>query len=99
NAQALVTKLKAAGFDAIITTTGGTTVSTSSEIAVGDVVQFAGGSHYSSTNATKAASTTLKAGPAKVTQISKNGKHPYHIVHTTSASAVYGWVDASDISK
>lgn len=99
NAQALVTKLKAAGFDAIVTTTSGTTVNASSEIAVGDVVQFAGGSHYSSTNATKAASTTLKAGPAKVTQISKNGKHPYHVVHTTSASAVYGWVDAADISK
>lgn len=70
----------------------------SSEIAVGDIVQFAGGPHYSSAAATKS-SGSPKAGPAKVTAISKNAKHPYHIIHTTSASTVYGWVDADKISK
>lgn len=66
------------------------------EYKVGDIVQFKGGAHYSSSNATKPASTSLKAGPAKVTQI-YNGKHPYHVVHTDSSSAVYGWVDADQI--
>lgn len=70
----------------------------SSEIAVGDVVQFAGGPHYTSANATSY-KTSPKAGPAKVTAISKGAKHPYHIVHTTSASSVYGWVDADKVSK
>lgn len=70
----------------------------SSEIAVGDVVQFAGGPHYTSANATSY-KTSPKAGPAKVTAISKGAKHPYHIVHTTSASSVYGWVNADKITK
>lgn len=64
-------------------------VKESGEIAVGDVVQFAGGPHYTSANATSY-KTSPKAGPAKVTAISKGAKHPYHIVHTTSASTVYG---------
>lgn len=68
------------------------------EIKVGDVVQFAGGPHYTSANAATA-KTSPKAGPAKVTAISKSGKHPYHVIHTTSASTVYGWVDANKITK
>jgi hypothetical protein len=68
------------------------------EIAVGDVVQFAGGPHYKSA-AAATSSGSPKAGPAKVTAISKGSKHPYHIIHTTSASAVYGWVDADKVSK
>ena len=67
-------------------------------IAVGDVVQFAGGPHYASANATSY-NTSPKAGPAKVTAISKNAKHPYHVIHTTSASTVYGWVDADKVTK
>ena len=73
-------------------------VAGNSEIAVGDVVQFAGGPHYTSANATSY-KTSPKAGPAKVTAISKGAKHPYHVVHTTSASTVYGWVDADKVSK
>lgn len=69
-----------------------------SEISVGDVVQFAGGPHYTSANA-KNYKTSPKAGPAKVTAISKGAKHPYHIVHTNSQSSVYGWVDADKVSK
>jgi len=63
--------------------------------SVGDVVQFAGGKHYASANATSG--STVKAGPAKITQISSGAKHPYHVIHTDNTSAVYGWVDAADI--
>ena len=97
NADAQVSKLKAKGFDAFVTTNGGT-ASTSSEISVGDTVQFAGGPHYVSATAS-ASSGTPKAGPAKVTAIKKGAKHPYHIIHTTSASTVYGWVGADKVSK
>ena len=68
------------------------------EISVGDVVQFAGGPHYANANAA-GSSATPKAGPAKVTAISKGAKHPYHIIHTSGASSVYGWVDADKVSK
>lgn len=97
NADAQAAKLKAKGFDAFVTTDGGTATG-SSEIKVGDVVQFAGGPHYKSATA-GTNSGSPKAGPAKVTAISKGSKHPYHIVHTTSASTVYGWVDADKVSK
>ena len=73
-------------------------VTSSSEISVGDVVQFTGGPHYTSANATNY-QTTPKAGPAKVTAISKGAKHPYHVVHTNGQSSVYGWVDADKVSK
>ena len=70
----------------------------SKEIAVGDIVKFKGGPHYSSSNATSY-KVKPKAGPAKVTAISKKAKLPYHIVHTDKSSTVYGWVDASLITK
>lgn len=70
----------------------------SGEITVGDVVQFSGGPHYVSANSTYY-STCPKAGPAKVTAISKGTKHPYHVVHTNSQSDVHGWVDADKVSK
>ena len=70
----------------------------SGSISVGDVVQFAGGPHYTSANAT-GYKTSPKAGPAKVTAICKGAKHPYHIIHTNSQSSVYGWVDADKVSK
>ncbi len=68
------------------------------EISVGDVVQFKGGPHYTSANAT-GYKTTPKAGPARVTAIKKGAKHPYHVVHTDRQSSVYGWVDADKVSK
>ncbi len=70
----------------------------SPEIAKGDTVQFAGGPHYKSADATSA-SGNPKAGPVKVTAISKGSKHPYHVVHTNGQSSVYGWVDADKVSK
>lgn len=68
------------------------------EIIVGDIVNFKGGPHYISASAASA-STTPKAGPAKVTAISKGSKHPYHVIHTDATSTVYGWVDADAIEK
>lgn len=72
--------------------------STAQAIKVGDVVQFAGGPHYANANASTH-SGKPKAGPAKVTAISKGAKHPYHVVHTNKQSDVYGWVDADKVSK
>lgn len=67
-----------------------------SGLGVGTVVNFAGGKHYTSANA--ASGSTAKAGPAKITAVSANAKHPYHIIHTDGTSNVYGWVDASAVS-
>ena len=74
------------------------TATSGKEIALGDIVQFKGGPQYSSSSATSHKDKP-KAGPAKVTAISKKARHPYHIVHTNAKSSVYGWVDASLISK
>lgn len=68
------------------------------KLSVGDIVQFAGGPHYVSSSAAKPASSPA-AGPAKVTMICQGAKHPYHIVHTTNASTVWGWVDADKVVK
>ncbi len=67
------------------------------EPAVGAVVAFTGTQHYTSSNSTSPKS--CKPGEAKVTAVAKGAKHPYHLIKTTgSASTVYGWVDAADIS-
>lgn len=71
-------------------------LNTITEIKIGDVVQFKGGAHYASSNATTDAGTP-KAGAAKVTAIAKGAKHPYHLVHTDKQSTVYGWVDADKV--
>lgn len=69
----------------------------STNIKVGDEVQFIGTKHYVSSNSTNGKS--CKPGKAKVTAVAKNGKHPYHLVKTAGGgSTVYGWVDAADIS-
>lgn len=77
---------------------GKKTTAASSEISLGDVVNFKGGAYYISSTATSS-HTSTKAGKAKVTAIAKKARHPYHVIHTDNASAVYGWVDASQISK
>lgn len=78
------------------TNTGTATGNTALTYKVGDIVQFAGGKHYA--NAQAASGTTVKPGPAKLTAVAPAGKHPYHLVHTDSASTVYGWVDAAAIT-
>lgn len=64
---------------------------------VGDIVQFEGGYHYRSSNATSPTGQKQAPGPAKVTGYYPKGKHPYHVVHTNSRSNVYGWVDEETI--
>lgn len=78
-------------------TTSTTTTSISLEYKIGDIVKFTGTKHYANANA--ASGATCKAGTAKVTGVSKNAKHPYHLVAEKSkGSTVYGWVNTSDIA-
>jgi TusA-related sulfurtransferase len=63
-------------------------------IKVGDIVNFAGGAVYTSSNAATAA-TTKPASRCKVTQV-YNGKHPYHCI-SEDGKGVYGWVDAAAV--
>lgn len=70
------------------------------QFKVGDIVSFNGTNHYASANA--ATGPKVKASKAKITAISKNGKHPYHCRAVNDAGAyiggVYGWVNAADLS-
>lgn len=69
------------------------------DISVGDIVDFAGGTHYSNANA--ATGPTVKASRAKVTSKYPRGKHPVHLRAVDDSgnyiSGVYGWVDLSTI--
>ena len=72
------------------------TAAPSTGLSVGDVVDFTGTTHYSSSNATSG--SPCKPGKAKVTALALGAKHPYHLVKESGSSAtVYGWVDAADI--
>lgn len=68
---------------------------------VGDIVNFAGGTHYVSSYA-DAKGYSAKAGPAKITKDptckGNGGAHPWHLIHTDGTSNVYGWVDAGTFS-
>lgn len=65
---------------------------------VGDVVSFVGTKHYSNANASVAKS--CKPGTAKVTARALGSKHPYHLIAIKGGgSNVYGFVNASDISR
>lgn len=75
-----------------------TTATASGEYKVGDIVEFTGNRHYANANA--ASGPACKPGKAKVTNVYPRGKHPYHLIaEKGGGSTVYGWVDASDISK
>ena len=80
------------------TPSGGTAnTSGTSAPAVGAVVAFTGNLHYTSANA--ASGKACKPGTAKVTQIAKGAKHPYHLIRESGGgSTVYGWVDAADVA-
>lgn len=72
------------------------TPGTSSTFEVGDVVGFTGNVHYTSANA--AVGKACKPGKAKVTQVAKGTKHPYHLIAVSGGgSTVYGWVDVACI--
>lgn len=70
------------------------------EFKVGDIVNFTGNKHYVSASATTG--SNVRASKAKITAISKTGKHPYHVRSINDNGAfiagVYGWVDADGIS-
>lgn len=70
---------------------------TASVFSVGDTVEFSGGSHFVSSDAPFPVGGIRTAGKAKLTKIAAGQKHPYHLIGTTSN--VYGWVDASAVSK
>ena len=65
----------------------------------GDIVQFAGGKHYKSVDASSG--STVKVSKAKITQVA-SGKHPYHCRAVNEAGAfvsgVYGWVDENTLT-
>lgn len=86
--------------DTISTTPTAPIVSTL-QFNTGDIVQFAGGKHY--TSADGATGSDVKASKAKITAVSKTGKHPYHCRAVNDAGAfiggVYGWVDVSTVSS
>lgn len=63
---------------------------------VGEIVTFAGGKHYVSSNGD--VGYNAKGGAAKVTNYAKGAKHPYHLVRIAGGtSTVYGWVNADTI--
>lgn len=70
-------------------------VSTTPEYEEGDIVQFKGGMHFTSSNGSKG--FTVRASKAKITDIYPTGKHPYHCRAVNDAGkfigGVYGWVD------
>lgn len=78
-----------------------TPVTTTLKFNIGDIVQFVGGKHY--TSADGATGSDVNASNAKITAVSKSGKHPYHCRAINDAGAfiggVYGWVDASAVSE
>lgn len=65
--------------------------------AVGDIVNFKGGPVYVSPAADKS-NATRPASKCKITLISNNAKHIYHLVSLDN-NKVYGWVNAEDLQK
>lgn len=64
---------------------------------VGDLVQFTGCLHYTSSYKSGVA-RGCKAGVANVTAIAKGKPHPYHLKAVVGkGSTVYGWVNANDV--
>lgn len=74
---------------------------TVSDYSVNEIVNFAGGYHY--TNANAASGKAVKSSLAKITQIYARGKHQVHLravnENGSFISGVYGWCDVSSISK
>lgn len=72
-------------------------VSDSMALKVGDIVDFVGSTHYTSSTGIKG--TAAKPGKAKITIIAPNTAHPYHVIaECGSGSTVYGWVNSADIA-
>ncbi len=70
--------------------------SSNTTLKVGDIVDFTGSKHY--TSSTGNTSYSCKPGKATITKINAGAKHPYHLIKVAGkGSTVYGWVNASDI--
>ena len=90
------------GFERYVVTEVNASYSTNSNYTatpsykVGDIVNFKGGKHYSSSYG-NAQVYSARAGQAKITLgpdcKGNGGVHPWHLVHTDSKSNVCGWVD------
>ncbi len=63
---------------------------------VGDIVEFTGSTHYTSSTGTRG--TACKPGKARITRIANGAAHPIHLVNDGNGSTVYGWVNTEDIS-
>lgn len=62
----------------------------------GDVVEYTGTTHYTSSTAHKA--KACKGGKATVTAVAPGTAHPYHLERVKGAGAsVFGWVDADKV--
>lgn len=76
-------------------------VYTVDSFSVGEIVNFAGGKHY--TNASASNGSTVKASLAKVTSKYPRGKHQLHLRAVNSdgkyIGGVYGWVDVDTVTK
>lgn len=79
-----------------IKNTSSAPTTSSGSLKVGDIVNFTGTTHYSSSTGTRG--TAAKPGKAKITIIAAGAAHPYHLINDGSGSTVYGWVNAADIS-
>lgn len=64
--------------------------------ALGDIVEFTGDTHYTSSYSSGKAKP-CKPGKAEVTAVSLGKPHPYHLVGVDGKATVYGWVDESGI--
>lgn len=67
---------------------------TAGEYKVGDIVQFLGGNHYVSSDASYPASTGLPPGPARIAHTNPGSAHPYSLItEDWGQTHVWGWVD------
>lgn len=93
--------IKPCAAETVSTENGTPTQEEKKEYKVGDIVNFAGGTHYISSYS-GAKGYSAKAGPAKITKdptcAGNGGAHPWHLIHTDSTSNVYGWVDEGTFS-
>jgi len=66
-------------------------------VNVGDVVNFVGTKHYTSSYPT-GVGKTCKPGKVKITAKREGGTHPYHAIAVSGGgSTAYGWINSSDI--
>ena len=70
---------------------------TSDTLAVGSIVNFKGGYHYSNAQADSPTGGMRSAGKAEITVTALGKRHPYHLIGIAGGSNVYGWVDADTI--